>query len=306
MKRKVIQLAGRTLVLSIPQKWCQKFDIKKGDELDIDEQDKKLVIRNMKEIYFDKADLDITGLDMSILRHIASLYKRGVDEINVTFDCEDYVQKVQGAISKEFVGYEVVKQGKNFCTIKNIARGFGEEFDALLRRTFIVVKEMGEEMYKALKKKEFSRLKNIQLIEETNNRFTTILRRAINKDGYKDYKRCAMMYYCLEELENVADELKYICQQFCDEKKNPFSKEAIELFNKSIELFSKFYDLFYKHSNAKAEEIYRLRKRIIDDCYKMFNDNKKSGKELLLVHFIMTFSQRVFCMLAPGLGVVLP
>ena len=33
IKRKVIQLAGRTLVVSLPSKWAKKHNVQKGDEI---------------------------------------------------------------------------------------------------------------------------------------------------------------------------------------------------------------------------------------------------------------------------------
>jgi phosphate uptake regulator len=302
MKRKVIQLAGKTLVVSLPQPWCRKFDINKGDEVELEERDKSIQIMTGKSTAAEQAVLDISGLDKSILRHIASLYKRGVDEIKVTFENEDDVQKVANAIAKEFVGYEIVKRSQHSCLIKNIAKGFSEEFDVILRRTFLITKEMFEELYEALEKGEFSRLNNIILIEETNNRFTTILRRSVNKEGYKDFRKSTMMYYCLEELENVADELKYICQGF-NMRKKPFPKEILGLFNDMTTMYGQFYEVWYDYSKELIEAIYKNRTRIIGECNALYTKSK-DGNDLLMVHYIMTITQKIFCMLAPGLGVM--
>ena len=35
MKRNVIQLAGKTLVVSLPSKWVKLNSVKKGDELNV-------------------------------------------------------------------------------------------------------------------------------------------------------------------------------------------------------------------------------------------------------------------------------
>ena len=44
MKRKVIQIADSTQLISLPRKWAQKFNIKKGDELEVEEHDNKIVV----------------------------------------------------------------------------------------------------------------------------------------------------------------------------------------------------------------------------------------------------------------------
>ena len=46
MKRKAIQLASQTIVVSLPAKWVRQQGIKKGDEIDVEERGKELVIGN--------------------------------------------------------------------------------------------------------------------------------------------------------------------------------------------------------------------------------------------------------------------
>jgi len=35
MRRKVIQIAGSTKIISLPNKWCKEFNINKGDEINV-------------------------------------------------------------------------------------------------------------------------------------------------------------------------------------------------------------------------------------------------------------------------------
>ena len=44
MKRKVIQIADSTQLVSLPRKWTIKNGIKKGDELEIVEKGPKLIV----------------------------------------------------------------------------------------------------------------------------------------------------------------------------------------------------------------------------------------------------------------------
>ena len=41
MRRKVIQIAGSTQLISLPRKWAIRQGIEKGEELNIDEQGNK-------------------------------------------------------------------------------------------------------------------------------------------------------------------------------------------------------------------------------------------------------------------------
>ena len=44
MKRKVIQLAHSTAVISLPSKWVKKYGVKKGDEIEVGEEESRLIV----------------------------------------------------------------------------------------------------------------------------------------------------------------------------------------------------------------------------------------------------------------------
>jgi len=44
MRRKVIQIADSTQLVSLPRKWALKHGIKKGDELNIEEKGSELLV----------------------------------------------------------------------------------------------------------------------------------------------------------------------------------------------------------------------------------------------------------------------
>jgi len=49
MKRKIIQLAGKTMVVSLPAEWIRKFKVNKGDEVELKEEGKRIIINTDKE-----------------------------------------------------------------------------------------------------------------------------------------------------------------------------------------------------------------------------------------------------------------
>src|SRR3989338_9839204 len=86
MKRSVIQIANSTQLISLPRKWSQKYNIQKGDELEIEEQGNRLNVSINKGIELLSKEIDVTGLDRTtILYYLQSLYRMGYDEIHVKF-----------------------------------------------------------------------------------------------------------------------------------------------------------------------------------------------------------------------------
>jgi len=61
MRRKVIQIAESTQLISLPRKWAVRYQVKKGDELNIEEQGSTLIVSTQNEIATKKITLDVRG-----------------------------------------------------------------------------------------------------------------------------------------------------------------------------------------------------------------------------------------------------
>ena len=298
MKRKVIQIADSTQLISIPRPWGKKYNIKKGDELEIVEKGPKLEISTPGNVDVKIEHLDISDLGVMLIRWIHALYKRGVDEIHITYDDEKLIEEVYKALRQETIGYEIINQEKGKCTIKYVTGELGD-FDPILRRTFLVLMNMAAQTVETLEKRNFSALNNISLLEETNNRFTTICRRLLNKRGYNMDNSVGALYYIIEDLENIADYYKYLCVYFYKNstEKTKFSKEALELLKKTNIALKLFYEVYYKFDKNKIVEIGDLRKDITIQGLEILA--KKQGDDVVLVHHIMVIVQKIFCLIGP-------
>src|SRR3989338_4074636 len=85
MKRKVAKIGSSTLMISLPNKWARQHSIKKGDEIEIEEQGKRLVISLDKELELDKKEIEIKEVGSIIGRILVALYKSGYDEIKIKY-----------------------------------------------------------------------------------------------------------------------------------------------------------------------------------------------------------------------------
>ena len=125
MKRKVIQIADSTQLVSLPRKWAIRYNIKKGDEVEVEEQGNKLLIGTEKTHDIGSIEVDISSLDRdSFMFLIRILYIRGYNEIKLTFNnpLADHHRigkkvKVISEIHNEvnrLTGIEVIQQKENF------------------------------------------------------------------------------------------------------------------------------------------------------------------------------------------------
>ena len=86
MERKVIQQGPATLSVSLPSKWVQRFNVKKGDNVFVNDQGNKLEI-SKSSINAEKKTITIKTdetYDCSIIgRELSAAYVAGYDEVEI-------------------------------------------------------------------------------------------------------------------------------------------------------------------------------------------------------------------------------
>lgn len=304
MKRSVIQLAGRTLLVSLPAKWADANNVKKGNELDVVEDGHKLTINTEPKTLIETAELDADAVGSLLPRFIYALYKRGIDEINIKYSDPKVADIVRKTLLNETVGYEIVSQTPKSCDVKLITSGNIAEFDNLLRRTFLLLLSTGDEIVSCIKQKNFDHLAKTALLEETNNRLTTVCRRSLNKGGSDKFSKIGPIYYIIEDLENLADEYKYLCNKLSNPG-NSYAKtvnpDVIKLLEKTNEILRIYYEAFYKFEPGKFLAIYNERKNIVEEAQKIVENKKLSPADFYILHHSLVIMQKIFCITGPYL-----
>ena len=304
MKRSVIQLAGRTLLVSLPAKWVDANNVRKGDELDILEDGHRLIVNTDKSsVITETKDLDADQIGQLIRRYIFALYKKGVDEIKVKYSDPSIPDLIRKTILNETVGYEIVSQTPKSCVIKLITSGSITEFDNLLRRTFLLLLSMADETLDSIKNKNLEHLSKTALLEEPNNRLTTVCRRSLNKWGTEHFNKMGPIYYIVEELENIADEYGFLCNNLYGVKdskdKNSIRPEVISLLEKVNNMLRTFYEIFYKFDMHKFQTLNATRKELVKEAHDILENKKPTPAEVYVLHHGVTIMERIFCMSGP-------
>ncbi len=302
LRRKVIQIAGSTQLVSLPRQWAKRNNIQRGQEVEVLEDGDRIIITASSEPVLERIELDITNLGEMTGRCLRALYKRGVDEARITYKNPQLISLVQKSIANETVGFEILEQGENYCSVKYVS-GEIEEFDSILRRTFLLLINMAESSVRELKNANYAALENIAILEEANNRFTIVCRRALNKYGSKSSRKVGPLYYIIEELEHIADQYKYLCQHFVKlglKKTPPLNKDAIEMFESATRLIRVYYELFYKLDFDKVIKIKEERNKAVDEAHRLLKKQMSPADYWLIFHSL-TISSEVFSMLGPYL-----
>ncbi|MBW2984830.1 AbrB/MazE/SpoVT family DNA-binding domain-containing protein [Candidatus Woesearchaeota archaeon] len=261
MKRKVSRIGPATLMVSLPSKWVKKYGLKKGDEINLEDKENKLIISTAKaEPEISKITVDVSGMDDYILQlFLTAVHKKGFDEVSLRYDDPRKIDSVRVRIST-LLGYEVVEQRPKYCRIRNVSGDLEKEYDSLLRRSFLVNKNLFENVKGALESNDFSGADSMIALEKTNNRLTNYCERILVKKLYKGIDSF-VAYVIVWNIESIADDLRDLIKDIVSKKKKvTFSKEFIKNFGAVMKLFDSYYSLFYSFSidgmnNLKAEAV---------------------------------------------------
>ncbi|RJQ15614.1 phosphate uptake regulator PhoU [Candidatus Woesearchaeota archaeon] len=254
MKRKVIQLAGKTHVLSLPYKWVRKYNIKKGEELDMLEDGQKIIISTSSLQQLKKKDIDAKKLKIILARLIGAVYKAGFDEIEVRYENAEQYSSIKKCLDRTCIGMEIVEHGNNRVLIKNISLPQADQFDNVLRRLFLSLLAMADDGLDAATKKNEDALQELILRDDAINKYSDFCRRILNTKGTDSTMRAAPLYYIVEQLERIGDTYRDIAL-LLQEEFVVFSKPVNAWYQSVNTYLRSFYLLYYSFDLEKVERL---------------------------------------------------
>ncbi|MBW2963535.1 AbrB/MazE/SpoVT family DNA-binding domain-containing protein [Candidatus Woesearchaeota archaeon] len=285
MKRKVVKHGSATLTISLPAKWAKKFNIKQGDELEIAEENKKLVISCpgcFEPIKITNIDLDEYGLVGG--RSIGALFKGGCDAIRINYTDPAKFSIVEKNLS-ELIGFEIMQQSSNSCLIKEVS-GLTDsgELDSMIKRTFMMLISISEDFVENISKGNKEVLMNLVNRDTAINKFANFSRRLLNKKGTSKSTDVPMIYYIIEELENLGDEFKNAAKYLAENGIKITNPDTLKVTKDIDQLLRDFFNLYFKFSSKGANKLMEDRNKIVVELDALFNKVKTSKCVRVLDH----------------------
>jgi len=284
MKRKVCKVGPATLVVSLPARWVKKYGVKKGDEINIEDNNKNLIL-SLHEFNQDKKSINITIKEGEpfLRRYINKFYMLGFDEIKPTY----VEEKILGLIDKEInslPGFQIIEQGKNYCVIENVSKGLDDKFEIMLKRLFFIIIEMMKEIINATKNQDFDSLQNINIMEKSTNKIYFFCKRILNKEGFMQTSHLGFYHSLLHSLEAIADDLNEFSKIILQEKKMPEK----DFFEDILILFSDSFDLFNSFNKKKLLGVHNKNDNLFSSIKKNINRNNP-----LLTHYFLSIIKHI-------------
>lgn len=282
MKRKLIQLAGKTLVVSLPSKWARRYNLRKGEEIEVVEKGPNLLLRTAGESESRRIELDARGQnERAIAWLLSSLNKKGYDEIEVIYDTEKTLRQIQEILKNLFVGFVIINQTKSRCVLRCVAKEAIAEFDITLRRAFLVTLTLGENISESLKANDFKSIEGARELEKTNNQLTNFCERLLNKIGHQSQENICFYYVIIWNLEKVADDYKYLCDILLNPENRKFvpSKELLSLLDGTNSLLKEYYEIFYRFELGRLSALAEKGRSLIAEGTLLFSSGSKGEEQ---------------------------
>lgn len=294
MKRKVIQLAGKTLVVSLPNKWAKKYGVKKGDEMEVEEEERKIVIKTKGEGEKAIKVLDVKETDIMLNRVITALYKAGYDEIELTYESPEQYSVIRDVINKTCMGFEIIRHGQRTILVKSLSELQPQEFDNILRRYFLTLLSSADDSLEYIKQGNLEGMKEIELRDYQINKYSDLCRRILNVKGLDVTKKTTTYYYICEDLEKIGDGYRDLMRFMIKNKIKKIDDTTINILVGLNRLLRLFYDLFYDFSLPKIEEFGKLAEKLKKDFSSRLETN--SAKDLKLNYYFYRIFSTIFDM----------
>jgi len=272
LKRKVIQIAESTQLISLPRKWAIENNIKKGDELEIEVKPNSLVITTTTEREPLGISVDLSGFEPLLVdKFLSRAYQKGYDLINIQFSDPETLDLVQNKV-REFLGIEIMHQTKQGCEVKSISSKLDVDFDSLLRKAFLIVVDMIDIALEAYKKGDKKTLENLYMRDTEVNRFAYFCLRELNKFHKSIDAGMGIIYFLIETLEDVGDDIKRLGNTLARVKKvHPDLLEALEQINESVK---NAYNFYYKPTKFGAIKTIDNYKALHEKVNKIMQNHK--------------------------------
>ena len=265
-----MQHGDSTLTVSLPAKWVKRFNVKKGDEINVEDLDREIRITSEKEFNLEKKQFDIGNLKRLGISYITSLYRSGYDEIHLNYDDNNYIETIHDVLSNEITGFEIIKQGSNYCVIKDLT-GSKDEFNTALRRIWLLTLDLANETFNSMDKKNKNNLKNMYFMDNSINKFSNYCLRLLNKKIYINNNKSPLYYYLIKSLEELADKYKDLYKFYLSNDVN-LNREITAIFKIINEHLNEYYILFYKYDKEKMEELFNKTRLTYERTIKINNN----------------------------------
>ena len=282
IKRKVIKQGNNTLTITLPRDWTEKYNVKAGDEIELNESEDGLLLNTEYHKTQKSISLNIDNLErLALAKLLIACFEQGYDSIILNFSKskikswshgEEEVTDLIKFFVARLIGFEVLSQTSKSITIGNLSEKL-TKFENILSRIFFLIEEYLQHLVEAMKTKNYSDLKNSENRHDNITKLVALGLRMVSEDGSLTKTESLNYFTILNSLDKITDFVRYAYNNTL--KSKDVSKDTIALSEKTYEYLKQYRHFFYKFDYNYINELDILRGEVKDSFVELSKKNKQ-------------------------------
>jgi phosphate uptake regulator len=251
MRRKLVKQGAATYTTSLPKDWVERFNLKSGDEIDIEESGMQLILSSIqKQKKYETISYDFSKVPESLVHELlVSLYKSGVRDMDLKGVSSEKMNYAKEVINNT-IGFEILGLEKDKIHISDLGTSDEESLIKAEQQIYWRLLHMIDRVLdKASKEKE---IRDIDL--EINKLSFFIQRNLASK--FSSSPKNFLVYEKAAALESLGDFLRSfkMYSSMSDEDKKYLRSiyEILEIYRSQKTDMAYFNDLKKKLASIKS------------------------------------------------------
>lgn len=292
MKRKLIKqgLGGYTIYL--PKKWIGLRNLKPSDEVEITEEEGKLVIDSKKQPKKQEITIEIPSEIESLARRlIINPYRMGYDRIIIKYEHKKLLKIIKQVIEKHIIGFEIISYSNDSCILESITEPSIDNFNNLLNKQFFILKETTQLLLENLKKRNKERSKQIKELILNVHKHSNFLRRCISKRLFST-KLAPFYWLFLSHLTLAGRKLMFL-NNHADKNKIKINSDIKMMFEALKNILDKLHRLYLTKDLKLLHEIHNIEHKYTAVQGIKMLDSKKNN-EKVVIHYLINIIRMIY------------
>jgi len=140
MIRKLIKQGYQGLTVTIPIKWIRKYNLKGGEEINLEETEEGLLFSTNKRFSCKELVILIDETNKSRIRTvISSAYRRGFNKITLKTKKQFSFLEINQIVDS-LIGFVITEQNEQKVVIENVMKDQFEGVDSIINKFFVTIK----------------------------------------------------------------------------------------------------------------------------------------------------------------------
>ena len=302
MKRKLVQQGATTLMVSLPSAWIKRFNLQKGNEIDIIDDKNCLVIASSEKTVKKEITLSFKTTTESAIRiALINSYRAGYDTIKIKGTTKDQQEIIEEVLQNYLLGMEITSSENSVCIIESITEPDQNKFEVIFQKIFSGTSLMISETVERIKKNTlYGDYTSIML---NIHRYDNFCRRVMVKKNIHPEK-AIFFWNFLSVLIHVPRELYHLNKHLDTLTVSLSMPEKTSVINTLLELEKLFSLLRHAYYEKKVETIESLHQQSNQLLSQVYMQMKKS-KNGVILYYLGSAIRNLHLSTSPLVGLML-